>query len=204
MNVGFFADTVTAGSHVLSVKYRTSGRDNFFMEDSTGNDWMNRALYTVQLHGATVHKVFDDSEYVTISTQRWTTWKGLTKDIELPQDRYVIVTYSLAVPAHSPTIQVSTIKSRLDINEEEQTQTRSRCGNVRYCQLLGMWMGMLQAGRHNFKAKYATASSIPIESGGEDWGNRALNIIVLSQLSSAVASFLEESAEVRHDGDQAS
>jgi len=197
-NIGFFADTMLAGAHTWTVKYRTQSRNNFFMEDSTGNDWMNRVMSVVQLPGSSIHKVYSDEEYTTAATQTWTTWKGLEKELKLDSDRYVIAFYSVATKAHSRDVQVSTVRGRMDINDNEQTQTRSRCGNVKYCQLLGMWMGMLSVGTHSFKVKYATASALTMEAGGEDWGNRALNIIVLSHLSSAV-SLLQEAAEVHHE-----
>jgi len=188
---GMFIDYVPAGSHVWTVKYKQVARDNYFLEDGDGRDWMNRNMAVVSLPDALLYKTHDDSAFTTqIGGPH--KWKGLEKQIGLTTDRYVIATYTVAWKLTTDTDTVGVLKSHMVINGNEMPGTRSICGETQYCTLTGMWMGMLQAGTHTFKAKYTSEREYPMEDGLEDYGNRNLNIIVLSRVSSLLSLLQQE------------
>lgn len=183
-NTGFFAGILAPGKHSWTVKYRTKSRNNLFKD----NEWMARSLNIVTLPGADMWSVYDDSEFTTSDDGTFRPWKGLEKKVTLTADRYVLVMYSVAVQSHTDDVASSSVKSTLRVNGLEQKQARSRCGVSRYCQLNGMWMGVLSVGTHDFKAMYSTTSVLKMQEGLEDYQNRALFIVALSTVSSAISS----------------
>eukprot|EP00927_Polykrikos_kofoidii_P033482 TRINITY_DN28309_c0_g2_i1.p1 TRINITY_DN28309_c0_g2~~TRINITY_DN28309_c0_g2_i1.p1 ORF type:complete len:791 (-),score=159.03 TRINITY_DN28309_c0_g2_i1:16-2388(-) len=188
-NTGFFANAVPAGRHVWTVKYRTKARNNFFNDEP--NDWMARSLNIITLPGAEAYTIYNDTVYTTARAQSFEQWRGLLKQIALTSDRYVIAMYSVALKSHNDDFNVANIKSVLSINGEEQKQTRSRCGDAKYCQLLGMWMGVLTPGEHKFSVSYMSTAELKLGTEeGDDYSNRALFIVVLSQIESQI-SFLQ-------------
>eukprot|EP00929_Paragymnodinium_shiwhaense_P083628 TRINITY_DN44619_c0_g1_i1.p1 TRINITY_DN44619_c0_g1~~TRINITY_DN44619_c0_g1_i1.p1 ORF type:complete len:699 (+),score=196.35 TRINITY_DN44619_c0_g1_i1:141-2237(+) len=190
-NSGFWAGTVSQGQHAFSVKYRTAARKSKFLE----NDWMARALNVIELPRAKVYSVYSDAFYKTVPNDVDNPWLGLQKELTAETDQYVLAMYSVSLRSHSDKVQAGSITSALRVNGEQQTQTRSRCGDVKYCQLTGMYIGVMPPGTHQFDVTYRTSHELQMDEGSGDYMNRALFVIALSNVATQVA-LLQKSEEI--------
>merc|ERR1719217_239193 len=164
---------------------------------------MNRALSVVQLPGADVYNFVGQSNFDTSPTGIFETLNGLNQKITLPADRYVLAFYSAAFDGKSSLSDYARLTSRMIVDGMERKQSRSRWGDVRYCQLTGMWFGVLTAGEHAFAVQYRTTAALTMNMA-EDYQNRVLTIISLSEVGTEVASFLEEEQRHGNNGDDGS
>jgi len=185
-NTGFFVDTVPEGLHTWTVKFRHDARHNFFRADS---EWTNRGLTVLGMPDADTWTVHDDSPFTTEGGDDFfRALKGLDKKISLVADRYILASYSVAINATQANGEPSMLKGVLHINGVEMTQTRSTCGDVEFCQLTGMYMGVLQAGTHDLKVMYSTKQVLEMGTEYDDeYRNRAMSIIALSRTTSAIS-----------------
>jgi hypothetical protein len=188
-NTGFLVEMLVRGKHHVEARYRHGGMSNTFRP--YGGEFQTKALYALALPGASHYSEFTESAYVLEAGNRWTDWPGLTKDIKLANSRYVIVMYSVALDTEAETTgvkEMSSCASRLHLNDVELPRTRSICGDSKFCQNTGFWVGILHPGEHVFKVMYRTPVPGPHQRKAHDWRNRVLNIIVLAGGESRAAS----------------
>eukprot|EP00927_Polykrikos_kofoidii_P038079 TRINITY_DN32358_c0_g1_i1.p1 TRINITY_DN32358_c0_g1~~TRINITY_DN32358_c0_g1_i1.p1 ORF type:complete len:666 (-),score=97.23 TRINITY_DN32358_c0_g1_i1:175-1995(-) len=193
--LGFFASLMEARSHNFGVSYRSPARSNVFVK--YGGTYQTRVMGILSLPGAKIYSAYDGSGFDLVAG-KWTRWPGLSKNVTIWDGQYLIATYSVSLESsvmpppgkysslRNPT--TASVFSKLFINGVEQPQTRSACGETRYCQQIGFWIGALPAGTNTFEVWYKTPTkglkmrTTSNLTSGTDFETRALNVIVLNHV----------------------
>jgi hypothetical protein len=169
-NIGVYFVKLTAGNHNFRVKYKVSKAIITFLED--GDDWQTRTLSVLALPGAEIAAAANPLTSMTMVQNEWTKYSGLTVSISLDVPILIQAVYLISGPASQ-----SHFASKMFVDGQEQTSTRSVSGNGEYGTNFGVFWGQLLAGAHTFEVQYRTPGVIAFEDGGLDWQTRYITII---------------------------
>eukprot|EP00927_Polykrikos_kofoidii_P002817 TRINITY_DN11125_c0_g1_i2.p1 TRINITY_DN11125_c0_g1~~TRINITY_DN11125_c0_g1_i2.p1 ORF type:complete len:609 (+),score=97.56 TRINITY_DN11125_c0_g1_i2:174-2000(+) len=179
-----FATKVPAGKHVWTTQFQTTTSLIF---DAVWNDWVARSFTIVALQDAEVFSRKTAKQPRTFGEQ-WTPWPNLSRQIAPTSDRYAIAFYH--VPLIFETGKATRMRMVLTVNGKKQPQTLMKCPQVRrYCAVVGMWMGIVTSGIHNFEVMYVAENEFLLRLPRDR--KPTLSIILLSRLHGRISSLLQ-------------
>lgn len=103
----------------------------------------------------------------------WRDVGDLAVSVSLSQPAMALVFYQITMPGSQHLV------TRLAVDNNPIWQTRAITGDTRYWSPSSLWMGTLAAGAHVIKVQYRTPTGGTNNPSGDDWQNRALNVLIL-------------------------
>jgi len=169
---GVFLGSLPQGTHELTAMYRTPAQDISF--PCGGGDSLVRALSFAVLPGAQIlHSSVDSSSFSLDGADSWTDWPSLSTTIDLGEDAVVLAVYQTASEG------ARLLASQLYVGGAAQPQTRSLIGSTNFASTVGLFVGRLTKGIHEFTVKYLISEERSVAVGDPDFYTRALSVVAL-------------------------